>query len=270
MHQVAIVGADGRMGKTLIKTLIASTSCHLSGALTRSDSPNLGRDAGALIGQAELGVTLSETPDEALKGADVVVDFSLPEVAIAIVEACAGAKIALVSGTTGLNAEQQDRIRACAASIAIVQAANFSPGVHRLNKLIEQLATSFLTTDTVPDVEIIETHHQHKIDAPSGTALQIGQTVAAALGRDFARCAVLDRQTNTGAKAAEAIGFSSVRSGEAVGEHRVIFATQGESLTISHQAYSRSAFAEGAINAACWALKQAPGLYGVADVMAAS
>lgn len=269
MHLISIVGADGKMGKTLVEAIAATSGCALSGALTESASANIGKDAGALIGQAETGILLTSKLEIALAGADVVIDFSLPDVTLAVAAACADNKTPLVSGTTGLNDKQQDMLKTYANVITLVQAPNFSTGVFRLNRLIEFLAGNFTDAGETPDVEIIETHHKYKIDAPSGTALQIGHTAAAGLGRDFKATAQLDRQMQLGAKTADAIGFSSVRSGDAIGEHSIIFASVGESLTITHKAYSRSAFANGAIKAAVWALKQPPGLYGMADVMTA-
>lgn len=268
MQRASIVGAGGRMGKTLIEALAATSGCDLVGALTRPDSPDLGKDTGVLIGQVESGVVLTAELEIALTGADVVIDFSRPAVTLAIAEACVERNISLISGTTGLDYKQQAQLKTYSNAIAIVQAPNFSPGVFRLNRLIEVLARNLTEAGEIPDVEIIETHHKHKIDAPSGTALQIGQTAAAALGRNFKTTAQLDRQTHPSAKTADAIGFSSVRIGDAVGEHSIIFGSTGESLTITHTAYNRSAYADGAIKAAVWVLRQPPGLYGIADVMA--
>lgn len=255
------------MGKELINALANFQNCKLVGAVTRPASPDLGRDAGLMVGQPEAGIKITNDLKQAAKEADVLIDFTVPEATLQAAALCARTGQALITGTTGLSEAQQKALTEAADHAAIVQASNFSPGIYWMEALIKQVAAFNADTAEELDVEILETHHRHKIDAPSGTALHLGQVAADALGRNFKETALLNRQTTRGAKALDAIGFASIRSGDAVGKHSIIFSTPGESLHITHQSFSRNAFARGAIQAAIWASRQKPGLYNMQDVM---
>lgn len=267
MLKLLITGADGRMGKTLIAALNDFPDCRLVAAVTEAGSAHLEQDAGLVAGCAEAGVSITADLDRAAKTADIIVDFTVPEVTVRTTELCVQQGLPLVTGTTGLNKAQQKTLAKAAGQTAIVQAPNFSPGVYWMEVLIRQIATLNADAPELLDVEIFEVHHRQKIDAPSGTALHLGQVAADALGRDFDKNAPLNHQAAQGAKAKEAIGFACTRSGDAVGEHKITFAVPGESLHITHQAFSRHAFARGALQAAVWVSRQKSGLYGMRDVM---
>jgi 4-hydroxy-tetrahydrodipicolinate reductase len=260
---VAIAGAGGRMGRTLIEAVLAAPDLHLAAALEFAQSPLLGRDAGEFQGVAT-GVRIRADVDAALAGARVLIDFTRPEGTLAHLAACAQLGVAAVIGTTGFSEAQRSELAAAAQDIPIVFAPNMSVGVNLMVKLLE------LAAKTLPegyDIEIIEAHHRHKVDAPSGTALRLGEAVAGALGRDLKTCAVYGREGVTGERDPSTIGFATVRAGDIVGEHTVMFAGIGERLEITHKASSRMTFAQGALRAARFLQDKRAGLFDMADVL---
>ncbi|HZR36226.1 MAG TPA: 4-hydroxy-tetrahydrodipicolinate reductase [Nevskia sp.] len=264
MTRVAILGAAGRMGRALIQSIPAEPGLRLAAAVDRAGAPELGRDAAALAGLPESGVPLGADLAAALAGADVVIDFTRPDGTMAALEACVQQKRALVIGTTGLNAEQKGAIAAAARSIPVCFSANYSVGV---NLCLQLLRTAALTLGNDYDVEIVEAHHKHKVDAPSGTALRMGEAVAEALGRKLEDVAVYGREGHTGARDGRTIGFATVRGGDVVGDHTVMFLGEGERVEISHKASSRTNFARGALRAAAWLAGKPAGLYDMQDVL---
>jgi 4-hydroxy-tetrahydrodipicolinate reductase len=265
MTKIGIAGAAGRMGRTLVEACRQETGrLQLAAALDRSANPSLGRDAGELAGVGTLGVPIVADIAAAVQACDVLVDFTVPEATMAHLAACRDAGRRLVIGTTGFSAEQRAQIAGAAQDIAIVMAPNMSVGVNLCFKLLD-IAARVLGDDA--DVEIIEAHHRDKIDAPSGTALRMGEVVAAALGRDLDECAVYGREGRTGARDRRTIGFETIRAGDIVGEHRVMFASQGERVEIMHIASSRMTFAAGAMRAAGWLMQHRSGLFDMQDVL---
>ncbi|MEQ8493360.1 MAG: 4-hydroxy-tetrahydrodipicolinate reductase [Gammaproteobacteria bacterium] len=263
MTRIAIAGAAGRMGRALIALGQEDAALTLAAALEHDASPHLGIDAGLLVGEREAGVAISADLEAALLTCDVLIDFTVPEATLANVAACRAAGKAIVIGTTGLG-DGVAELEQAAQDIPIVFAPNMSPGVNLCFRLVE-LAARALGDDF--DVEIIEAHHRHKIDAPSGTALHLGEVVAAALGRDLASCAVYGREGRTGPRDTATIGFETIRAGEIVGEHTVMFAGAAERIEVTHRAADRSAFARGALRAARWLAGRPPGLYDMQDVL---
>jgi 4-hydroxy-tetrahydrodipicolinate reductase len=261
--KVALAGAAGRMGRTLVDAVLRSGDLTLAAALETPGHPELGRDAGEAVG-ASAGVKLSADVGGAVAAADCLVDFTQPVATVGHVEACAAAGTAAVVGTTGFNAEQQARIAAAARRIPIVVAPIFAVGVNAVVKLAE-LAARILGAGY--DVEIVEAHHRHKADAPSGTALALGAAVAAALGRDLKSCAVHGREGMTGERDPRAIGFHAIRGGDIVGEHTVIFAGEGERVEVAVRSGSRMTYALGALRAARWLQGKGPGRYDMFDVL---
>jgi 4-hydroxy-tetrahydrodipicolinate reductase len=251
------------MGRALIEAIAQSDDLRLHAALERADSPFIGRDAGELVGSPN-GVQIAADLDAALRGADVLVDFTRPEGTMLHVEACSRNGVKLVIGTTGFSAEQKARIAAAAARVSMVMAPNMSVGVTVALRLLDLAAR---TLGEGFDVEIVEAHHRHKVDAPSGTALRMGEVVASALGRDLAVDAVYGREGVTGERKPSTIGFATVRAGDIVGDHTVIFAGIGERVEISHKASSRATFAVGALRAARFLAGKASGLYDMQDVL---
>ena len=265
--RVAIAGAGGRMGQALIDATLADPAFALTAALEVPGSPALGRDAGERIGRAT-GVVVGADVDAAAAAADVLIDFTRPEGTLVHVAACARQGTAAVVGTTGLSAAQKAEIAEFARTIPVVVAPNMSVGVNVLLKLVE-LTAQRLGADY--DIEIVEMHHRHKVDAPSGTALRLGEAAAAGAGRNLADCAVYAREGVTGEREPGAIGFATLRGGDVVGEHTVIFAGTGERVELTHKATSRQTFAGGALRAARFAAAcraaGRPGLYDMADVL---
>jgi 4-hydroxy-tetrahydrodipicolinate reductase len=260
---VAIAGAGGRMGQALLEAILAQPDVALVGALDMAGNPVLGRDAGERLGRST-GVVVGADIALAVVEADVLLDFTRPEGTLAHLRACESAGVAAVVGTTGLTATDRRALSAMAASIPIVFAPNMSVGVTVLLRLVEQAAQLL---GEGYDVEIVEMHHRHKVDAPSGTALQLGAAVAQALGRDLKSNAVFGREGVTGERPRDAIGFATVRGGDVVGDHSVIFAGSGERLELTHKAGSRLNFARGALRAARFvAAKRAQGLSGLFDM----
>jgi 4-hydroxy-tetrahydrodipicolinate reductase len=263
MIKVAIAGASGRMGKTLLEAVAQAPDLHLHAALERPGSPHVGREAGELVGGI-LGTRVTDDVAGALAGADVLIDFTRPEATLHHLEICRSRGVGLVIGTTGFDAAGKAAIAATAASVPVVFAPNMSVGVNLALRLLD---TAARVLDQGFDIEIVEAHHRHKVDAPSGTALRMGEVVAAALGRDLKSCAVYGREGVTGERDASTIGFATVRGGDIVGDHTVMFAGVGERLEISHKASSRMTFALGALRAARFLAGRTSGLFDMQDVL---
>ena len=261
--RVALAGAAGRMGRTLVEAVLGSGDLALAAALEAPGHPQLGRDAGEAAG-ATSGVQVTADVAAAVAAADCFVDFTQPAATIGHVEACAAAGTAAVVGTTGFTPDQKARIVAAARRIPIVMAPNFAVGVNAVFKLAE-LAARILGEGY--DVEIVEAHHRHKVDAPSGTALALGEAVAGALGRDLKSSAIHGREGITGERDPRAIGFHAIRGGDIVGEHTVIFAGEGERVEVAVRSGSRMTYALGALRAARWVQGKRPGLYDMFDVL---
>ncbi|KFX71823.1 dihydrodipicolinate reductase [Pseudomonas taeanensis MS-3] len=264
MQRIAVMGAAGRMGKTLIEAVQQAEGAGLGAAIDRPDSSLVGADAGELAALGKIGVSLSGDLRTALEQFDVLVDFTHPSVTLKNLEICRQAGKAMVIGTTGFSVAEKQMLIDAGKHIPIVFAANFSVGVNLCLKLLDTAAR--VLGDDV-DIEIIEAHHRHKVDAPSGTALRMGEVVAGALGRDLEKVAVYGREGQTGARERETIGFATVRGGDVVGDHTVLFAADGERVEITHKASSRMTFAKGAVRAARWLDGRAAGLYDMQDVL---
>ena len=263
MINVAIAGISGRMGRALLEAVMASADMRLHAALDRVGSPALENDAGALAGTT-LGVKVSADAAAALVGADVLIDFTRPEATLHHLQVCVARKVGLIIGTTGFDAEGKAAIQQAAKSIPIVFAPNMSVGVNLALKLLD-MAARVLDEDF--DIEITEAHHRHKVDAPSGTALRMGEVIASALGRDLKTCAVYGREGVTGERDGRTIGFATLRGGDIVGDHTVMFAGIGERLEITHKASSRMTFALGALRAARYLSGKPEGLFDMQDVL---
>lgn len=261
--RLAIAGVSGRMGRTLLEAIDLDAECTLAGAIDRADSPLTGQDAGATLG-ARTGVVVTDDIESALRDADTLIDFTRPVASLVYLDACVAQQKSIVIGTTGFDAADTARIQAAARQIPIVFAPNMSVGVNVLMKLAEIAAQAL---HEGYDIEIIEAHHRHKVDAPSGTALGLGRTVAKALQRDLTTCAVYGREGVTGERAAGTIGFSTVRGGDIVGDHTLLFAGVGERIELTHKASSRATFAQGALRAAKWLQGRAAGLYDMRDAL---
>lgn len=267
MSRIAIVGASGRMGLSLIKSVLLTKNAHLTIAISRPDSIAIGRDAGELAGVGAVGINVVDDLTAVMDEFDVLVDFTRPDASMAYIEQCRRAGKKVVIGTTGYSDAQKAEITKAAEDIAIVLAPNFSVGVNLSLKLLEMAAKVMGDTS---DIEIIEAHHRHKVDAPSGTALRMGEVIADTLGRDLKDCAIYGREGNTGERDRKTIGFSTIRAGDIVGEHTVMFADDGERLEITHKASSRMTFANGAVRAAVWLADKETGLYDMQDVLGLS
>ncbi|MDO9620098.1 MAG: 4-hydroxy-tetrahydrodipicolinate reductase [Pseudomonas sp.] len=264
MQRIAVMGAAGRMGKTLIEAVQLVDGASLSAAIDRADSSLVGADVGELVAQGKIGVNLAGDLSAVLDQFDVLIDFTHPSVTLKNLEICRQAGKSMVIGTTGFSPEEKQLLSDAGKQISIVFAANFSVGVNLCLKLLDTAAR--VLGDDV-DIEIIEAHHRHKVDAPSGTALRMGEVVANALGRDLQKVAVYGREGQTGARERETIGFATVRAGDVVGDHTVLFAADGERVEITHKASSRMTFAKGAVRAALWLQERKPGLYDMQDVL---
>ncbi|MBU1285421.1 MAG: 4-hydroxy-tetrahydrodipicolinate reductase [Gammaproteobacteria bacterium] len=264
MQRIAVMGAAGRMGKTLIEAVQLVDGASLSAAIDRADSSLVGADVGELVAQGKIGVNLAGELSAVLDQFDVLIDFTHPSVTLKNLEICRQAGKSMVIGTTGFSPEEKQLLTEAGKQISIVFAANFSVGVNLCLKLLDTAAR--VLGDDV-DIEIIEAHHRHKVDAPSGTALRMGEVVANALGRDLQKVAVYGREGQTGARERETIGFATVRAGDVVGDHTVLFAADGERVEITHKASSRMTFAKGAVRAALWLQERKPGLYDMQDVL---
>ena len=262
--RIGLCGAGGRMGRNLVAAVVERDDTELTAALARPGSSLVGVDAGELAGQGAIGVTVSDDLEAVLPGLDALIDFTLPEPASAHVAACARAGVPLVLGTTGFDGEQSHGVATAAGTIPLVHAANYSVGVTLSLRL---MATAARALGEDYDVEIVEAHHRHKVDAPSGTALRMGEAVAAARDTELDACAVHGRQGHTGERDRGTIGLHAVRGGDVVGDHTVMFLGQGERLELSHRASSRMTFARGAVRSALWVREQPPGLYDMEDVL---
>lgn len=264
MTNVGVVGAAGKMGKTLVALIEASGELTLGAAIEQAGLASIGIDAGIVAGIGEVGIPITDDLAGAAGDIDVLIDFTVASATVANAEICHDTSTKMVIGTTGLSESEQARIRQISQSIPIVMASNYSIGVNAMFRLVETAAEIF--GDSV-DVEIVEAHHRHKVDAPSGTALSLGEHVAMGLGRKLSEVEVHGRQGLTGARDRETIGFHAIRGGEIVGEHTVMFIADGERLEITHRAQSRVNFAEGAVRAAEWVVTQQPDLYDMLAVL---
>lgn len=262
--RLVVAGAGGRMGRTLVKAIAETKGLALAGALEQDGSPLLGKDAGELAALGANGIALTADTNAALAKADGVIDFTIPAASVALAEKAAQAGIVHIIGTTGFSADDEARIKAASAKAIIVKSGNMSLGVNLLAALVKRVAK---TLDNEFDIEVLEMHHNRKIDAPSGTALLLGRAAAEGRGVDLESQSVMSREGHTGARKAGDIGFATLRGGTVVGEHNVIFAGPAERIELSHRAEDRMIFARGALKAALWARGQKPGLYSMADVL---
>jgi len=266
--KLVVVGAAGRMGQTLIRTIHAMAGATLFAAIGRPGSAYIGRDAGEIAGLGPTGVLISDKPLEAFVEAEGVLDFTSPACSVEFAGLSAQARIVHVIGTPGCSPEDDARIKAAARHARIVKSGNMSLGVNLLSGLAEQAARALSPAEW--DIEILEMHHKHKVDAPSGTALLLGQAAAKGRGIDLAESSVRVRDGHTGAREAGTIGFATLRGGSVIGEHSVILAGEGEQVTLSHSATDRGIFARGAVTAALWARDKKPGYYSMLDVLGLS
>ncbi len=264
MIKVAIAGAAGRMGKALIEAVNQTDGMQVCVALEHSGCSFLGVDAGELAGLGKLGVNIISDLTSVVDQFDIVIDFTIPEATLINLEICRAASKKIVIGTTGFTDEQKQIFTSAAEEIALVFSPNMSVGVNLCLKLLE-MAASVLGDDV--DIEIVEAHHRHKVDAPSGTALRMGEVIADTLGRDLKECAVYGRQGRTGERDPKTIGFETIRAGDIVGDHTVMFAGIGERIEITHKASSRMTFATGAARAASWLSDKDKGLYDMQDIL---
>ena len=260
---IAVAGASGRMGRMLVEAVLQSGDCRLSGALDVAGSPAIGQDAAAFLGRP-CGVPVTADLRQGLAGARVLIDFTRPEGTLAHLAVCRELGVAAVVGTTGFSPEQKAEVAALATRLPIVMAPNMSVGVNVVFKLLDVAARAL---SEGYDIEIIEAHHRHKIDAPSGTALRMGEVVATALGRDLAQCAVYAREGVTGERDPSTIGFATVRGGDIVGDHTVLFAGTGERIEITHRSASRVTYAQGSLRAARFVAGRTSGLFDMHDVL---
>ena len=262
--KIAVTGVAGKMGRAVLSELLdgAHPNTILAGALHRKNSDYIGHDAASLAGLSECGILVSA--DIPLVDVDVMIDFSLPEPALAYLDACVSKSLPLIIGTTGFSAQQRSRIEEASKHIPLVLAPNMSVGVNLSFYLLDQI-TRVMGADS--DIEISETHHRHKLDSPSGTAVRIGEVIAGALDRSLDEIAVYSRQGTSASRSKTEIGFSSLRAGDVVGDHTVLFANDGERLELTHKASSRKTFAKGALRAAAWVKDQPNGFYDMQDVL---
>jgi len=263
--KIAVVGAGGRMGGAIIRALEDNEGANLSGAVEISTSPVLGMDSGVLSGIGENGIPVTDDLDEALSAADAVIDFTIPVATVALAAKVAEHNCIHITGTTGCTEEQDAEIAETAKSATIVKSGNMSLGVNLLAVLVEQAARALSAADF--DIEVLEMHHNRKIDAPSGTALLLGDAAARGRNIDLAENSVRSRDGITGAREGGTIGFATLRGGTVIGEHSVILAGNGERIELTHQAQDRSLFATGAVKAALWAKDKPAGLYSMRDVL---
>lgn len=261
--KVVIAGCSGRMGQALLSSVFADEALVLHGAIDSSASPLLGQDAGVLLGQ-QSGVQVTSDTAEAIDGADVLIDFTRPEATMQYLSACEAANVKLVIGTTGFSEAEKQSISAISEKLGVVFAPNMSVGVTLLINLVEQ-AAQVLKDDF--DIEVVEMHHRHKVDAPSGTALRLGEAAAQGTGQDLQDCAVYAREGDTGEREAGKIGFATLRGGDVVGDHTVVYAGTGERVELTHKASSRATFALGALRAAKFLMTKPTGLFDMRDVL---
>ena len=262
--KLIVVGAAGRMGRTLTRIVTESEGVTVTGAIDRDGVAEIGKDAGVLAGVGELGVTVTTDPLPLFARADGVLDFTVPAATVGFAEIAAQARIAHIIGTTGLTADDDERIATAARHAPIVKSGNMSLGVNLLAVLVRQAAQAL---DPDFDIEVLEMHHRAKVDAPSGTALMLGRAAAVGRGQALEEHSVRSRDGHTGPRKRGDIGFATLRGGSVIGEHSVIFAGNGETIELSHKATDRALFARGAVKAALWARDRKPGLYSMADVL---
>ncbi len=261
---IVVMGVSGRMGQMLVREVVESPGARLVGALERPGHDWLGRDVGEAMGLGALGVAVSDDPLEAIAGAQGVLDFTAPAASVAMADLAAQARAVHVIGTTGFGEEDLTRLSRAARHATIIRAGNMSLGVNLLTKLTRMVAEAL---DEDYDIEIVEMHHRHKVDAPSGTALMLGEAAAQGRGAQLARVADRGRDGHTGERVAGHIGFAALRGGDVVGEHDVIFAAAGERIVLRHIATDRAIFARGALKAALWGMGQKPGEYDMLNVL---
>jgi 4-hydroxy-tetrahydrodipicolinate reductase len=262
--RVGVCGAAGRMGKTILEVCNDTDGVEVTAAIEYSESPMLGLDVGEVAGIGKLGVLISDDIASVADQLDVLIDFTFAGSVSANIKKCLTSNCKMVIGTTGLSEEDQAQIKSASEKIAIVFAPNMSIGVNLCLKLLE-MAAQVIGHDA--DIEIIEAHHRHKKDAPSGTAIRMGEVVANTLGRNLKECAVYGREGITGERDKNTIGFETIRAGDIVGDHTVMFATEGERVEITHKASSRKTFANGAVRAAKWLAEKDKGLFDMQDVL---
>ena len=262
-YRIAVAGASGRMGRMLVEAIAQADDCRLSAALDMPGSAALGEDAAAFSGKA-VGVAVRADVEQALPGSAFLIDFTRPEGTMEHLAVCTRLGIGMVIGTTGFSEAQKAQIAQAAQSIPIMMAPNMSVGVNVTLKLLEMAAKAL---STGYDIEIIEAHHRHKVDAPSGTALKMGEVIASALGRDLKDCAVYAREGVTGERDPSSIGFATIRGGDIVGDHTVLFAGTGERIEISHKSSSRATYAQGSLRAVRFLAGQKSGLFDMFDVL---
>ncbi len=264
MIRIAVAGASGRMGLNLIKAIVSADNAVFAAAISRPQSEAVGKDVGELAGISALGINVVGDLVSVINQFDVLIDFTRPDTSMAFIEQCTKAGKKLVIGTTGYSDAQKMVLTKAAKDIPIVLAPNMSVGVNLSLKLLEMAAK---VMGDYTDIEIVEAHHRHKVDAPSGTALRMGEVIADALGRNLKECAVYGREGYTGERDRKTIGFSTIRAGDIIGEHTVMFADEGEIVEITHKATSRMTFANGAVRAAIWLQDKRNGLYDMQDVL---
>ncbi len=262
-HAIAVAGASGRMGQMLIEAISQSDDCRLSGALDLANSPAVGADAGASMGKPS-GILVTGDLKLGLQNSQYLIDFTRPEGTLAHLKVCQALGVKAVIGTTGFSEAEKAEIKAISKDIAIVMAPNMSVGVNVTLKLLEMAAKALATGY---DIEIIEAHHRHKVDAPSGTALKMGEVIADALGRDLKDCAVYAREGVTGERDPSSIGFATIRGGDIVGDHTVLFAGTGERIEVTHKSSSRATYAQGSLRAVRFLASQQNGLFDMFDVL---
>lgn len=264
MVKAIVAGAAGRMGGRIIHTIYQTEGIGVVAAFEKPDHPAVGLDIGEVVGLGAMGLRVASDLSSVIEAGDVVVDFTQHEASVQHLRVAAAAGKPMVIGTTGFSEEELETIRTLAREIPCVQAPNMSMGVNLMFRLVENMAA--ILGDAF-DVEIIEAHHHHKKDAPSGTAMKIAQNVAAVLGRDLDKVGVYERRGHTGERRSEEIGIQTIRAGDIVGEHTIIFGGVGERLELTHRAHSRDNFARGAVKAALWVVDQSPGLYDMQNVL---
>ncbi len=263
--KLVVAGASGRMGCSLIRAILALEGVTLHGAIERDGSEMIGRDAGEIAGLGRNGITISGDALATIANADGLIDFTAPAASVEYAGYTAQARCVHVIGTTGFSEDEEEKLTAAARHATIVKSGNMSLGVNLLSVLVQRAAAALDASDY--DIEIVEMHHRHKVDAPSGTALLLGEAAARGRGIDLAENSVRSRDGHTGPRETGTIGFATLRGGSVVGEHSVIFAGEGERISLSHHAQDRANFANGALKAALWAWGEKPGLYNMRDVL---
>lgn len=262
--RLAVIGAAGRMGRTLVSTIHETAGCRVAGGTERAGSEFIGQDLGPLAGLPELGVTITDDPLELFTQIEGIIDFSTPAATLEHAELAAQARIVHVIGTTGMTEDDEKKLKAASRHSRIIKAGNMSLGVNLLTALVRKVAAAL---DEDFDIEVVEMHHKHKVDAPSGTALMLGEAAAEGRGVNLNDKAVRSRDGITGARTSGDIGFATLRGGSVVGEHSVIFAGNSERIELTHRSESRALFANGAVKAALWGMDKSPGYYSMMDVL---